>query len=123
MEFPSDWPAECPPSNAENANGDFYRIVKSCPPEDVDFLSLVELGRRFGKSKACQAHGLSGFTKLEDARHYITLFPKLGSKIAKGNLAEENGKLLVTPNSNSPRHHTWWPYKNVIRKMLFCCIS
>src|SRR4051812_30019025 len=62
MTFPSDWPPGCPPSDSEAADGVVYRIAKSSPPGDDDFLSQSELGRKRGDE--CLRRALSVFRGL-----------------------------------------------------------
>jgi hypothetical protein len=37
MAFPGDWPAGCPPEDAEVAGGEVFRLVKSKPHTPSDF--------------------------------------------------------------------------------------
>lgn len=115
--FPADWPQECPPTDAEVAGGQVYRVVKSNPPTEEDLLSVREL-RQQRNGCPCMQRGLSVFHKYRDACHTLKVFPKLGKFIAKGDLEESHGKQKKT-GKKADSHYTWWPYREVDRASLF----
>jgi hypothetical protein len=120
LEFPSDWPDDCPPADAVDAEGCVYRIVKHDVPKDEDFQSHHETGR-LRNAHPCLRCGLSVFRDIQDAIHQKQLFPKLGEWIARGALKAEHGMTKVTP-TRLPTHTTWWPYSGVQRKSLFAVV-
>lgn len=85
MRFPTNWPQGCPPQDASDAEGCFYRCVESSPPTEVDFKSAAELGR-CPTAPACQRVGLSLLPTVEDAKHQMQLFPAKNKYIAEGKL-------------------------------------
>ena len=91
MKFPKTW-LDCPPEDADDATGGFYRSVKSKLPSKDDFMTPAELGK-FKHAPECQRVGVSLLSTIEDARHQLELFPGLNKHIAKGELLPEHGKL------------------------------
>lgn len=120
--FPSDWPEDCPPANAPDADGDIYRLVRRNPPSDTDFLTFHELGKA-PKAPPCLRCGLSVLPTLRDAQHQRALFPRLGAHIAAARLTHSHGKLLHTPSQNNEAHTTWWPYMGLQRGQLFAVVE
>lgn len=113
MTFPSDWPADCPPADADDASGVVFRLVKGDPPTAGDFVTHFESGR-LPNAPACLRCGLSVFRELQDAVHLRRLFPRLGSMIAQGTLQSSHGKTKLT-SGQQPTHTTWWAYKHIDR--------
>ena len=103
MTFPDDWPADCPPNDAEEASGEFYRLVKTNPPAAEDLSTHHERGTR--PKDPCLRCGLSIFRSRDDAEHQSRIFPKLGKIIGKGILQPEHGK---TKRTGKLTHTTWW---------------
>ena len=121
MNFPDNWPANCPPQDAVDAAGDVFRIVKSDPPVAPDLASHFETGK-LPNAPPCLRCGLSVFREVRDAVHQRTLFPKLGRWIARGSLASEHGKTKLT-SGHQPTHTTWWAYQGVNRAALFAVVQ
>jgi hypothetical protein len=116
--FPQDWAPHCPPTDATDAAGTYYRRILTAPPEAKDFRSYVEMERKIPIAKTCEARGLSVFVLLEDAKAYAERYPDNGGIIAKANLDYTDGKIKSSPrNGNS--HATWWPYDEVKRHIKF----
>lgn len=111
MKFPDDWPANCPPDDAADAEGDVFRLVKSDQPTAEDFKTFHELGTRIN-APACLRCGLSVFRNKADVEHLHQAYPKLGKFIARGTLKPEHGRTRAT---GRPTHTTWWSYENVDR--------
>lgn len=116
--FPDNWPKNCPPNEAQDASGVYYRVGKSNPPATADFKSHVEMNKK-SRGDECIRNGLSVFSKQEEARHLIQIFPMLGSHVYQGELQAEHGKVKPTPSDQNPSHTTWWPYNGVDRAKLF----
>lgn len=121
LKFPDDWPAGCPPTDAVDAAGDVYRLVRSDPPTDRDLASHWETGQ-LPRADACLRCGLSVFRGEEEARHQRKLFPKLGGFIAGATLHADHGKTKLT-KGQQPTHTTWWAYDGVNRAGLFSVVE
>ncbi len=121
MNFPANWPADCPPADAVDAHGDVFRIVKHEPPKAEDLATHMETGR-LPKAPACLRCGLSVFIEIRDAIHQRQLLPKLGSFVAKATLAAQHGKTRLT-EGRQPSHTTWWAYEGVNRAGLFSVVD
>ena len=121
MKFPTQWPDDCPPPDAVDADGEVFRLAKNDPPTPEDFVTHFESGR-LPKAPACLRGGLSVFRELGDAIHLRSLFPKLGKKVARGTLHPSHGKAKLTP-SRQPTHTTWWPYEQVDRCKPFAIVK
>jgi hypothetical protein len=115
-EFPSDFPAGCPPTDASDAEGPAFRVVTRPELHPDDFRTYAELGLAPG-GDPCRRHGLSVFRSLDEARHQLNLRPYLGSHIAPGELTPAAGKSKLT----NPRtgHITWWSCAGVDRPSWF----
>ncbi|MBC7816999.1 MAG: hypothetical protein IAG10_08940 [Planctomycetaceae bacterium] len=117
MTFPNDWPADCPPTDAVDANGVVFRLVQSRPQTAVDFQTHFELGK-MPTAPPCLRCGLSVFRTPEDAHHQFRAFPKLGRYLASGTLQSEHGKTKLT-HGRQPTHTTWWVSEGVDRPRVF----
>ena len=105
LEWPTFFPANCPPSDAIVATGAGYRFVKNSPPTPADFASHAEMKRRFGGDE-CQACGLSVFRNIEDLNAMRSRVKAFRSQYtAVGDL--DTGVVKHTPAS-APSHHSWW---------------
>ena len=123
LRFPEGWGADCPPAEAGDAEGVFYRRVLCRTPSAEDFRSAVELGtRKIYDWQKCQARGLSVFRAIEDAQRYAELYPATGNLIAQATLGRRDGKTIPTP-TNGNTHTTWWPYEGVERNAKFKVLS
>lgn len=120
MNFPADWPSDCPPADAVDAEGIVFRIVKNNPPLGADFATHREMGR-LKTAPQCLRCGLSVFRELRDAVHQRLLLPKLGQWIAIASLAGNHGKTKVTAGQQ-PTHTTFWSYEGVDRAALFAIV-
>lgn len=115
--FPADWPASCPPADAEDAAGAVFRITINDPPKAEDMLSHHETGR-LPNAEPCLRCGLSVFRNIEDAQHQRRLMPRLGKYIATADLQAYHGKTKLTTGSQ-PTHTTWWVYQEVTNRFSF----
>jgi len=119
--FPSDWPGDCPPSDAIPSNVTVYRVVKTSPPSQEDFLTYREM-KKPDNGRPCDAASLSVFTNPEDAHHYSEKYPHLGELIASASLTPSHGKFAPSPRKVRGRvlaHASWWAYTGVDRCSLF----
>jgi hypothetical protein len=112
-EWPDNFPEACPPEEAADATGSFYRLVEANPPVARDFMSHIELQnagiiplkRSFADD--CKAAGLSIFAERQDAENVRESVGPLRSKlIAYGDITDQ-GVMRHTP-SRHKSHHTWW---------------
>jgi hypothetical protein len=121
--FPSDWGPGCPPSDAEEANGIFFRATKNDPPTADDFLSMHELGMQpkfqLSHVRACRWRAVSLYRTLVDIKHYREAFPGLATFIAKGTLSPECGKTKHCPSQAMTSHTEWWSFSGVDRTRRF----
>lgn len=121
-QYPEGWPNNCPPSDAVDANGDYFRLVFSDPPSKRDFQSYAELGLRHHEDE-CLRCGLSVFRAASDAarlyRYMRKRHPKgvnLGHLVARLELSSVDGK---TGQTRRQAHFTWWPYAETNRATTF----
>jgi len=121
MPFPDTWPDDCPPNEAEDATDEVFRIVKNNPAVASDMLSHFETGK-LPHAPPCLRCGLSVFRLLADALNQQGLMPRLGKRIAKGELRPEHGRTLLTPGQQ-PTHTTWWVAVDVDRAALFVVVK
>lgn len=111
----------CPPKEAEDAAGEYYRCVKRDPPMGVDFESAEEQ-ERYPDADPCMRKAVSLFRDVESAEHQLRLFRGWKSKfIARGHLSGNHGKTLAT---GRPTHTSWWtPLVPDERALLFSVVS
>ena len=119
--FPSDWPANCPPGQADLCDGDYFHILQENPPGERDLKSFVEKGRelRFTPVCPCMPYGLSVFADRDDAAFMQRAMPRLGEFVALLQLTMHDGKVMLTPGQR-PTHNTWWPSSHCDRRN---CVS
>lgn len=115
-DWPASFPSNCPPGDAVDANGRFYRLVDVAPPTADDFLSLSELvaaGKRKPRKRIdlCEAAGVSIFADAQDLQRIRLMAPFADCFVAVGDI-DGSGKLKPTPRGPSDSHHTWWVPEN-----------
>lgn len=100
-------------------------LCKSLPCRNADFQSQAERHRALDATGegACTRHGLSVFPSFDSCEHLRRARPRLGKYIVKARLQPEHGKIADTPSKQHPRHHTWWPFEDVAREMLFSVVD
>lgn len=127
QQFDPGYPANCPPPEAEDANGTVYRLVHQQPPDPTDFRTHAEL-KLAPRADPCERCGLSVYARETDAvAKYLEVvgrFGKEGTKIgrlvAQLVLNPSHGRILATPNQRThDSHHTWWPYSGSDRLSCF----
>jgi len=121
MTFAAHFPANCPPTEAQQAHGTVYRIVKSDPPAADDFSSHHETGK-LPKVDACMRCGLSVFRTRDDGIHQRNSYPRLGDYLASGELHPTDGQTLLTTGKR-PTHTTWWPCEGTDRARPFVILE
>lgn len=117
--FPPNWPAGCPPVDAEATAGTVYRIVGHSPPEDGDFLSYDELDKPYSDFKG---YGLSMYRNREYVIHHQQKYSWLGEFIAVAMLDATYGKVSLVRNIKTT-HITVWPFVDVDRKAPFAILE
>jgi hypothetical protein len=121
MIWPIFYPENCPPSDAEDAEGIIFRLMQSIPPTENDLKAHVQLhpDQDFG-TKHCQACGLSVYRSFYDAVRLQNRIPAYRAmRIAKADLSPREGKLLHTPSRPGASHHTWWIPRDINVENLF----
>lgn len=110
MEWPDYFPRLCPPKQASEINGRFYRLILGDVPKGRDFMPhyllypTIDWGDR-----RCEACGLTVFKTVNDCERLKKKVPSMRKrKTASGDLNDTMGKILNTPSKNSKSHHTWW---------------
>lgn len=112
-EWPAHYPAQCPPSDAEQAIGTYFRFVDSAPPSGEDTMSHVELrnaglrfkNRDFGADE-CNASGFSVFDDQSAAeKTRSSVGPLRKKRIAK---VDVSGSGVLKQTGSKKSHHTWW---------------
>ena len=116
--YPESWTVGCPPADAVDAQGEYFRVVKEDPCAANDFQTQGELGRAINGC-ACLRVGLSLLTDYESASHYRDKFPYLGERIAAAKLSPPHGKT----KAGNGGHVTWWSYSVVSRHTLFSVVG
>lgn len=106
VKFPSDWPENCPPSDAVECGMEFYRAVEAFP-DAAEFKTAFQNGK-FKKVCPCLRRGLSVLESLQAALHHTSLFPKR-KIIILALVDQQHGKAKSTPSKTQPKHWTWWP--------------
>jgi len=112
MTWPAYYPEECPPDDAADPDGEFYRFVKCDPPGAIDFLSNRELhpGMTYSDSAVeCRSCALSMIRDLSDVISMQQMVPGFRKRsVAIGTLQSEDGRIAHTPSQRCPSHHSWW---------------
>lgn len=109
IRWPDHYPQGCPPADAQEGNGDVFRLVRTDPPANTDFVSkYIEIPRKVWGGHECQSRGLSVFRVMADAvRLRDEVAGMRNRKIAKASITW--GKIKLTTNEKKPdSHHTWW---------------
>lgn len=123
MDWTDELPEDCPPADASEPGGLFYRLVVTDPPTAEDFMSQADLApsRDWGPpAKDCAARGLSLQGSDEDVAILRNRIPSLRTKYtAQGNLDRALGLLKHTPSRHYKAHHTWWVPRDYAVEELF----
>ena len=88
----------------------FYRVVKTSPPTERDFLWHLALGRRIRNPTPAvlrDAAGVSVTLTTDGARSLVEDFPQMGSFIAAVEI-EEDGPIGYEQTGLYPEHYTLW---------------
>lgn len=123
--WPDFYPVGVPPKSAEEAHGEFFRLVRSDPPTPHCFLSThEEYPNRYKKCRgeALQCvYGTSFYSNIQGASDTKAKFPEaLGDRlIAKGEVMSFMGVMKKT--FLDPAHYTLWLRKNSLIHEHFIC--
>lgn len=109
--FPEEWPQPCPPTHANDANGDYFHLVSSDPlkvvPPDADCRSKCE---KFGLGSdgcvKCIGCGLSVFPTEIAVRQQYAFNVALYHRIAKKHMGHI-GKATLIPLHGKGRSDGW----------------
>lgn len=103
---------KCPPDNAFAPNGlTFYRLAKSNPPTESDFVSYRKMrpNTKFHVSE-CVSRSLSIWGNKDYCLNLLKLPSHKDKTVMQLNLATGDGLVLQT--GNDPSHYSWWRTKN-----------
>lgn len=117
MKFPSYFPPNCPPDDAEAREVNAYRICKSSNISRADFRSFYEEGKDI-KGKI-QGYGISVFSDGKEAITLLKMPTHRSQYLAKGITSMECGVIKPTPSHSWSSHITWWLYENATPEKYF----
>jgi hypothetical protein len=111
FEWVEPLPDGCPPPDAERPNyTEFYRLVKTIPAEDDDFVSFRERNPdRPLKYDECIERSCSLFNTYQQCNRRRKSRIHRAKKIVRIMLTPESGLILRTLNQRG--HHSWWRAK------------
>jgi hypothetical protein len=124
MAWPSHFPADCPPADATQPAGTFYRLVPAMPPAatDLDSQYVKFPDRKY--SDPCKARGVSMYAMQADAVSTRDRYHAFRSwLVAVGSVDGAPGLVKATPSNEGSSHHTWWLPSDVDQQALadrFC---
>ncbi|MBH0004294.1 hypothetical protein [Pseudoalteromonas sp. SWYJZ12] len=105
--WPKDFPNDVPPSDASDANGVAFRLVKGNPPSELDFVGHnKEPHKKNSKNLKAADYGTSMFRNLSNIEFARSSFkPQRNKKIAEGELIPMHGKMS---KANQKSHFEAW---------------
>lgn len=117
MRFFEKQDKDCPKKDAKPCDGEYYRLVKSIPPNSDDFLSQKQERLNRGKTDepaswkslpdSCMKKGVSVYSEKEGAERQKKKVKSLRKrKVFKLFLRPKDG--LIKQTGGDPQHHTWW---------------
>lgn len=115
LTWPADFPADCPPREAAETDGTYYRIAKNDLPEPSDFESLYLVDHNRAEDAVsrgktmCETMGLSVYTDVDHAIRCAGRFRNLGKKIVQLTLTPGYGKAMLTSGTFDSHHTLWVP--------------
>jgi len=106
-----DLPDDCPPNDATELHGAFYRLVESIPPIERDFCSLRKVfPLKSFKTNECIARACSLMNTPEDCIALRKLPNQRHKQVVQIMLSGKNG--VGKKTGKSPSHFSWWRAKN-----------
>ncbi len=108
-EWFEELPKQCPPKDAKECCGVFYRIAEGDPATSEDFFSQ----RKMNPHKVfkgleldeCIVRAISLFSDVEDAKRLLKLPKFKNNTVAEVNLIPKDGLILKTFKRS---HFSWW---------------
>lgn len=108
-ELPERFGDTCPPKEAKPVHQTIYRGIPKPPISPHDFLSHVEINGNKNNPEVCEHWGLSIWATRADAEHARKAYRWVKFwHIAEGEVTNDDGVLLATPNETHPEHCTFW---------------
>jgi len=105
-EWPSFYPDDCPPADAEDSQGVVFHLVSGDPMPPSDLKDTAFHRDAFPEEDDCLRVALSCYRREEELRQIRSSVPRLSDrKIARADLQPDYGKLLQT---RAPSHHSLW---------------
>jgi hypothetical protein len=100
-------PDICPPQNAMPPKGDFFRVVTTFPPKEVDFNSTRQDNPlKIFAIDECLVRSCSIFSDYSEGKKLLKL-PRHRNKIViRITLTADSGLILRT--FERPNHYSWW---------------
>lgn len=119
LEYPG-YPGGCPLDSSAPCDADIYLLCREINDADDGFRSANERQKHLDKTgdAKCMTLGLSVFRDLEACKSVRKRMPALGTQVAMASLEANRGRLMET-KTNSPGHHTWWPFPGQVRSVGF----
>lgn len=113
MEWFEELPPSCPPLNAVDCKGIYYRVSHEKPAESHDIFSQRLLApdkqvKREGIDE-CIVRAVSVFSELNDAKNLLKLPKFKKANIAELHLQEQDGKIKKTFKKS---RYSWWKSKS-----------
>lgn len=113
MEWFEELPPSCPPSDAIDCKGTYYRVSHGSPAESHDFFSqrLLAPDKQFkGEGiDECIVRAVSIFAELDDAKNLLKLPKFKNANIAELHLQEQDGRMKKTFKKS---HYSLWRSKS-----------
>ena len=113
MEWFEELSLSCPPSDATDCKGTYYRVSFGNPAESRDFFSQKRLApnKQFkGEGiDECIVRAVSIFAELNDAKNLLKLPKFKNAHIAELKFKEQDGKMKKTFKKS---HYSWWRSKS-----------
>lgn len=110
ISWAEDLPVNCPPNDAIEPDGPYYRLADTYPPANEDFLSHFSLfPKRNYTGRECKAKSLSVFSTMEACENARKATPVLRKKLTI-RITLSPGCGVVKPESPPDDHFFWWKY-------------
>lgn len=106
-----NYPDSCPPKEAVNFEGVFYRLCKGEELCREDFITHFESGSRFPDHKLCEAMALSFFDSYDHAENIKNRYRKFKKYTIKPvEIVKEYGIGILEKQNG---HLNLWEYRNI----------
>ncbi|EMN0343780.1 hypothetical protein ACOJ84_003864 [Morganella morganii] len=124
--FPDYYPKNVPPSNATEANGVFFRLVKQNPASlhcfDDMYTENPNRLKRFKGISLTYCYGTSLYSDEKSVTNAFDKFPEgVGTRfVAKGELSPGDGKMLKTGAPDTTHYTIWFVKDHQVHKKFSC---